>query len=138
MRFATGLIFLELIVEKIFAPLQPRGTASVADLDMVRQRALEPTQPARPGHRTHLAHHFQRLHPLVRLSHVDRQPVSKAVDTRFFVQRRAVIYSGAQRTMRECAGRHAKVERRPSSYDCHMFYAACVPRGEHAERGWAM
>ena len=72
LRLATGLNFLELILEKIFAPLQQRGTASVADLDMVPQCALEPTQPARPGHRTYLAHHFQRLHPLVRLSHVLR------------------------------------------------------------------
>ena len=66
------MIFLELILEKIFAPLQLRGTASVADLDMVLQRALEPYPPARPGHRTHLAHHFHRLHLLVRLSHVLR------------------------------------------------------------------
>ena len=64
--------FLELILEKIFTPPQPRVTASVADMDMVLQCALEPYTPARPGHRTYLAHHFRRLHPLVRRSHVDR------------------------------------------------------------------
>ena len=39
---------------------------------MVLQCALEPYPPARPGHRTHLAHHFRRLHTLARLSHVLR------------------------------------------------------------------
>ena len=67
-----GPIFLELILKNFFAPLQPRGPASAADLDMVRQCALEPYPPARPCHCTYLARYFQRLHTLGRLSHVLR------------------------------------------------------------------
>ena len=118
------------------APLQPRGTASVADLDMVRQCALEPTAPARPGHCTHLAHHLQRLHPLVRLSRVDRQPES-------MIQRFScnAWLSDIHALCRPCS--HVRGGMRRSKGDslrmtCHMFYATCVPRGEHAERGWRM
>ena len=46
LRLATGLNSLELILEKIFVPPQPRGTARVPDLDMVRYNArLNPTRP---------------------------------------------------------------------------------------------
>ena len=61
---------------------------------------------------------------------------ARVYDSAFVVQPWAVGYSGAQRTMRECAGRHAKVERRLSTYACHMFGATFVARGEHDERGW--
>ena len=71
-RPRAGVIILESILKNFFTPPQPRVTASVAHLDMVLQCALEPYPPARPGHRTHLAHHFRRLHPLVRRSHVLR------------------------------------------------------------------
>ena len=62
----------------------------------------------------------------------------RVYDRAFVAQRWAVRYSCALRTMRACAGRHAKVERRLSAYACHMFCAILVPRGEHAERGWQM
>ena len=71
-------------------------------------------------------------------SSLSRGQLARVHDSAFHVQRRAVRYSGALRTMRERAGRHAKVEWRLSAYACHMFYARFVPRGEHDERGWAM
>ena len=62
----------------------------------------------------------------------------RVYDTAFVAQRWPRGYSGARRTMRACAGRHAKVISGLCPYACHMFCVVLVPRGEHAERGWQM
>ena len=137
LRLATGLNFLELNLEKIFAPLQLRGTASVADLAhgaTTRTRTLPAARSARPPHPSRTP--FPTLTP-ARLSLSCGQTL-RVYDRASTAQRWAAGYSGALRTMRACAGRHEKVERRLSAYACHIFCAVLVPRGEHAERGWQM
>ena len=136
LRFAAGLIFMELILKNFFKPPQPRGPASVAEHDMVLQCALEPYPPARPGHRTHLAHHFRRLHPPDRLSHVDRQPecmIQRLQRNRMLSDIRA--FSGpcahVRGGMRRWFVAHARM------YVC-MFVRYLSRARDRDERGWRM
>ena len=99
----------------------------------MRARTL-PARSARPPHPSRTP--FPTLTPA--RSSLSCGQTARVYDMAFIVQRWAVRYSCALRTMRACAGRHEKVERRLSAYACHIFCAVLVPRGEHAERGWQM
>ena len=99
--------------------------------ETMRTRTL-PARSARPPHPSRTP--FPT--PTPSRSSLTFAQTTRVYDRASTAQRWAAGYSGALRTMRACAGRHEKVERRVSSYECHMFFATCVPRGEHAERGW--
>ena len=58
-------------------------------------------------------------------------------DTALEAHHGAARYSCALRTLRECAARHAKVERQMSAYACHMFCVVFVPRARACTRGLA-
>ena len=95
------------------------------------------TQPARLALPLHLSRtpFPTSTHPRSSLS---CEQTARVYDSAFMAQRWHVGYSGALRSMRACAGRHAEVKRRLCPYACHMFGATFVARGEHDERGWAM
>ena len=101
--------------------------------ETMRTRTL-PARSARPPHPSRTP--FPTLTPS--RSSLSCGQTLRVYDRAFVAQRWAVRYSCALRTMRACAGRHEKVERRLSAYACHIFCAVLVPRGEHAERGWQM
>ena len=95
------------------------------------------TQPARLASPPHL-YRTPLPTPSRARSSLLRAQTFRVYDMASMAQRWLVGYSCAQRTLRACAGRHAKVERRLYTYACHMFGATFVARGEHDERGWAM
>ena len=130
------MIILELILKNFFTPLQPRVTASVADLDMVRQCALEPYPPARPCHCTYLARYFQRLQTLARLSHVDRQPESMIQRSR-----RNTVLPDILARCAHCALARGGMQR--SNGTCLRMHVTCFVRylsraRERALAGWRM
>ena len=95
------------------------------------------TQPARSALPLHLSRtpFPTSTHPRSSLS---CEQTARVYDSAFMAQRWHVGYSGALRSMRACAGRHAEVKRRLCPYACHMFGATFVARGEHDERGGRM
>ena len=102
------------------------------------------TQPARLASPPHL-YRTPLPTPSRARSSLLRAQTFRVYDMASMAQRWLVGYSCAQRTHGSAHCAHVRGGMRRSKGDslpvcmssaCHMFYATCVPRGEHDERGW--
>ena len=127
------------------APPAVRGRCDFSGVDseefLRAAAAARASERCGPGHgetmraRTLPARSARPLHPcrapLPTATHA-RSSLSCAQTLRVYdmaleAQHGAVGYSRALRTLRACAARHAKVERRLSAYACRMFCVVFVP-----------